>query len=354
MSETVRSDDCEASLWDLSRPARYGATEVATTSQACFICGSDNPAGLHANYDEQADGARLAHFIAQEHHQGYPGRMHGGIIAALLDETIGRAVMARDASAAIAPRELRVRYRQPVPLGVELVAVGRLAPADGAGLTGAAELRLPDGTVAVEANARYPAGGFAQERAPFARPAERGDDIKSAAANDQRSISLPGVSMPGTAMVRKQPNSRMCFVCGTRNFAGLKVRFYEQADGGVLARFAATALHADDTGSLSLAAIAAAMDEAMGRAIMIPYGEAIWGVTAELSFQIHRPAPVGVELAVAGRITSEKSRIFEGRGELLLPDGMIAVEGHGRYVKLDMVALGGFDPEREEWGVRPD
>ena len=99
--------------------------------------------------------------------------------------------------------------------------------------------------------------------------------------------------MPGTATVRKQPNSRMCFVCGTRNFAGLKVRFYEQADGGVLARFAATALHADDAGDLSLAAIAAAMDEAMGRAIMIPYGEAIWGVTAELSFQIHRAGPGG-------------------------------------------------------------
>lgn len=357
MSETVRSDGCQASLWDFSRPGRDGATEVAPTSRACFICGSDNPAGLHAHYDERTDGVRLAHFTGQEHHQGYPGRMHGGIIAALLDETIGRAVMSPDtASAAAAPRDVRVRYRQPVPLGVALIAMGRPAAADGNARVGVAELRLPDGTVAVEASVKYHATGFAQEQDRAARHAERAKDAKPIAANDQQSISLPGATLPGTAAAvgRKQPNSRMCFVCGTRNFAGLKVRFYEQGDNGVLARFVPTGQHVDDAGGLSLAASAAMMDEAMGRAIMIPYGETIWGVTAELSFQIRQPAPAGVELIALGRISNEKSRMFEGRSELFLPDGTIAVTGHGRYVKLDMVALGGFDPEREEWGVRPD
>jgi acyl-coenzyme A thioesterase PaaI-like protein len=301
------------------------------TNHACFICGDDNPVGLHAHYDAAISSPLRASFTGQEHHQGYPGRMHGGIIAALLDETIGRAVMAQDAAvAANAPRELRVRYRQPVPLGVELVAIGRAAAADGR--AGVAELLLPDGIVAVEASARYAVDGFGLA----------GDDDET------------GSDSARQATVRKQPNSRMCFVCGTRNSAGLKVRFYEQADNDILARFAPTGQHVDDAGDLSLAAIAAMMDEAMGRAIMIPYGEAIWGVTAELSFQIRRPAPAGVELSALGRIISEKSRMFEGRGELLLPDGVVAVTGRGRYVKLDMVALGGFDPEREEWGVRPD
>ncbi len=154
--------------------------------------------------------------------------------------------------------------------------------------------------------------------------------------------------------MKKQPNSRMCFVCGTSNFAGLKVRFYERDDGSVLARFTPTEQHADDEGHLHTAAIAAVLDEAMGRAIMIPYNQTIWGVTAELSFRFLKPAPIGCELVVHGRITSEKTRIFEGTGELLLPDGTIAVEGHGRYVKLDMVTVGAFDPVREEWGVRPD
>jgi acyl-coenzyme A thioesterase PaaI-like protein len=134
----------------------------------------------------------------------------------------------------------------------------------------------------------------------------------------------------------------------------LNVRFYETDENGILAYFTPCKHHADDAGNLHTAAISAVMDEAMGRAIMIPYADKIWGVTAELSFKFLHPAPVGVELRVTGRIIDEKSRVFEGTGELLLPDGTIAVEGYGRYVKLDMVTLGGFDPVGEEWYVRPD
>jgi acyl-coenzyme A thioesterase PaaI-like protein len=160
--------------------------------------------------------------------------------------------------------------------------------------------------------------------------------------------------MGGEDRLKKQPNSRRCFVCGASNVAGLKVRFYETDNSGILAYFTPGEHHADDAGHLHTAAISAVMDEAMGRAIMIPYADKIWGVTAELSFKFLRPAPVGVELQVTGRIIDEKSRIFEGTGELLLPDGTVAVEGYGRYVKLDMVTLGGFDPVGEEWYVRPD
>lgn len=138
------------------------------------------------------------------------------------------------------------------------------------------------------------------------------------------------------------------------NIAGLKVRFYETEDNGILAYFTPGAIHADDAGNLHTAAISAVMDEAMGRAIMIPHADKIWGVTAELSFKFLHPAPVGVGLRVTGRIIDEKSRVFEGTGELLLPDGAVAVEGYGRYVKLDMVTLGGFDPVGEAWYVRPD
>jgi acyl-coenzyme A thioesterase PaaI-like protein len=160
--------------------------------------------------------------------------------------------------------------------------------------------------------------------------------------------------MGGQDRLKKQPNSRKCFVCGMSNIAGLKVRFYETEDNGIVAYFTPGAIHADDAGNLHTAAISAVMDEAMGRAIMIPYADKIWGVTAELSFRFLHPAPVGVELRVTGRIIDDKSRVFEGTGELLLPDGAVAVEGYGRYVKLDMVMLGGFDPVGEAWYVRPD
>ena len=100
--------------------------------------------------------------------------------------------------------------------------------------------------------------------------------------------------------------------------------------------------------------ITAIMDETMGRAIMVPHGETVWGVTAELTLRFLRPVPLGVELTAVGRIVSDKSRIFEGSGELLLPDGTVAAQGSGKYVKLNIERLGVFDPEREDWRVRPD
>ena len=70
-------------------------------------------------------------FTGPEHHQGYPGRMHGGVITAILDETIGRAIMIRYGEAIWGvTAELNVRFRKPVPLDVELTAVGRITSED--------------------------------------------------------------------------------------------------------------------------------------------------------------------------------------------------------------------------------
>ena len=43
--------------------------------------------------------------------------------------------------------------------------------------------------------------------------------------------------------MNKQPNSRMCFICGVKNIAGVHVRFYEPGDGTVQARFTGQEIH---------------------------------------------------------------------------------------------------------------
>ena len=154
--------------------------------------------------------------------------------------------------------------------------------------------------------------------------------------------------------MKKQATSRMCFVCGESNPAGVRVRFYEQEDGSLLARFTGADHHQGYPGRMHGGVIAAIMDETMGRAIMIAHGEAIWGVTGELSLRFRKPVPLGVELTAIGRIVSEKSRTFDGSGELYLADGTVAVEGTGKYVKLDISRIGEWDAEREQWYVRPD
>jgi uncharacterized protein (TIGR00369 family) len=154
--------------------------------------------------------------------------------------------------------------------------------------------------------------------------------------------------------MKKQPTSRMCFVCGESNPAGMHVRFYEGEDGSLLARFTGADHHQGYPGRMHGGVITAIMDETMGRAIMITHGEAVWGVTAELSIRFRKPVPLDVELTAIGRIVSEKSRTFEGTGELYLPDGSVAAEGIGKYVKLDISRIADFDAEREQWYIRPD
>jgi len=124
-------------------------------SEMCFVCGEENPLGLHARFLNLADGRVAALFTPGQQHQGYPGRMHGGVIGALLDELIGRVIQLSDPEAFAVTIELNVRYRKPVPLDGELKAVAWAVKDGSRTFEGAAELLLPDGAVAAQATGKY-------------------------------------------------------------------------------------------------------------------------------------------------------------------------------------------------------
>jgi acyl-coenzyme A thioesterase PaaI-like protein len=93
----------------------------------CFVCGLDNPVGLRLRIYETAPGQIETLFTAPSHFQGYPGVLHGGIVASILDEISGRVQMGSEASS---PRfmftaKIEVRYRRNVPIGVPLRIVGK-------------------------------------------------------------------------------------------------------------------------------------------------------------------------------------------------------------------------------------
>ncbi len=153
------------------------------------------------------------------------------------------------------------------------------------------------------------------------------------------------------AVARKQPNSRMCLVCGLKNPHGLFTSFYELASGELVGVFTAREEHQSYPGRVHGGIVTALLDETIGRAIMIKYRENIWGVTAEFSTRFLKPIPLDQELRVVGRIVREEGRTFHGTGELLLPNGEVAATGAGRYVKLPLEKIADFDADREEWRV---
>lgn len=124
-------------------------------SRMCMVCGVENSAGLHARFYELESDELAGVFTPRAEHQGYPGRLHGGLASTILDETIGRAINITDPQAWGVTIELTVRYRKPVPLDGEVVARGRITKDAGRIFEGTGEIVLDDGSVAVEARGRY-------------------------------------------------------------------------------------------------------------------------------------------------------------------------------------------------------
>ena len=67
-----------------------------------------------------APGEVEAHHILTDHYQGYPGVVHGGIIASMLDEVMGRVFMEGDPPRFMVTAELKIRYKKPVPVNTPL------------------------------------------------------------------------------------------------------------------------------------------------------------------------------------------------------------------------------------------
>lgn len=153
---------------------------------------------------------------------------------------------------------------------------------------------------------------------------------------------------------QKQPNSKMCFVCGIENSFGLKSRFYELENDELLAIFTPDLQHQGYPGRLHGGIAAAILDETIGRAIMIKYSQNIWGVTVDFSMRLKKPVPLDGQIRVLARITKDARKMFEGSGEILLADGTKAISATGKYLKMDISTITDADFEGEAWEVVKD
>ena len=154
-------------------------------------------------------------------------------------------------------------------------------------------------------------------------------------------------------VIRKQPNSKMCLVCGLKNPLGLKAHFYELENKELVGIFEPIEEHQGYPGRLHGGVISAILDETIGRAILINYQEDVWFVTVEFNVRFKKPVPLDEEVKVRARLTKETSRIYEGTGEIILKNGEVAAEGYGKYMKLPIEKIADFDYEEQEWRVVP-
>lgn len=108
---------------------RYKLVKKQNNSSMCFICGLSNVAGLQMKYyeceNEAGERVLLGLINPKAEHQSYPNRMHGGVAAAILDESIGRALWLEREEWGVT-MELTTKYRKPTPLDRSLYIEGKL------------------------------------------------------------------------------------------------------------------------------------------------------------------------------------------------------------------------------------
>jgi|DewCreStandDraft_5_1066085.scaffolds.fasta_scaffold00371_10 acyl-coenzyme A thioesterase PaaI-like protein len=118
----------------------------------CFGCGPANPYGLAIAFVPQGPEV-VGTFTPRTEHQGFPGYVHGGVVAAALDEAMGWAVY--NAGAWAITGRLEVRFRHPVPVGGPLQVRARVKEVRGRRLLAEAHLLGADGQVLAEAVALF-------------------------------------------------------------------------------------------------------------------------------------------------------------------------------------------------------
>jgi len=151
--------------------------------------------------------------------------------------------------------------------------------------------------------------------------------------------------------MKKQPNSQMCFVCGLENPIGLKMAFYEDEEGHVVAKFTPGDEHQGFPGIVHGGIVTSLLDEVLGR---VAIAAERWVVTGRLNIRFRRPVPVGETLTIVGEVVNWKKRTLEAHGEIRLADGQVGAEATGTFIEIPAEKVERMEEALAFWQVVPD
>lgn len=120
----------------------------------CFGCGAANPAGMRLAFDLNLDARRTrGSFTLGANYAGGAGFAHGGIIAVVLDEAMGKLSKLSDERAVTA--EMTIEYRKPVPVDKSIVVEGWQEEEKGRNRFRVAEIRDAQGNLLARGKGRF-------------------------------------------------------------------------------------------------------------------------------------------------------------------------------------------------------
>lgn len=120
----------------------------------CFGCGANNPRGMKLTFEQDHEARKITgRFRFGPEYQGSNRVLHGGIIAVLLDEAMGKLNRFHDVRAVTA--ELSVEYLRPVPVDEDIIVEAEEVSREGRNLMRRGEIRNTAGEVLVRGKGRF-------------------------------------------------------------------------------------------------------------------------------------------------------------------------------------------------------
>lgn len=124
-------------------------------SRMCFICGMDNPQGFKSQFYNMEDGSVITPVIYKDFHQSFPQRVHGGLIATMLDELACRAYWVNGDYTLGVTTSMELKYRKSVPYEQNLFGQGYVILDKSRMFKTFSKIIDADGTVYAEATTTY-------------------------------------------------------------------------------------------------------------------------------------------------------------------------------------------------------
>src|SRR5258708_25255585 len=127
--------------------------QLQTKTMECWVCGPENREGRNVQFEPFGQNGSEARYTARAEHGGWPGVLHGGVLLALMDEALGWSLYFHGSGGLTA--RFDARFRQPVPIGSNLIIRAWTLDRRGRLVKARAEVRMTadDGPLLVEADA---------------------------------------------------------------------------------------------------------------------------------------------------------------------------------------------------------
>lgn len=122
----------------------------------CFVCGRENPFGLRLSFSCSNNRA-FAEFIITNNYQGYSGIVHGGVIAAILDEAMIKAASSDKRNAVTAA--ISIRFKNPLRVGEDASVEAVIKKSGRRLIVAYASIKGDDSRIVAEANGRLLTAG---------------------------------------------------------------------------------------------------------------------------------------------------------------------------------------------------